>query len=96
MGAGRMGPAVAAATAVVWTVEYIHTDMYTWTVEYECMYVRNYGLHQEVVCTTSGTHLDYISGSSGLHLDVNWTTSGSHLDFLWSHLDVKLVVFRYF
>ena len=45
-------------------------DMDTSAVEYEPMDVRNYGLHLEVVWTTSGSHLDDISGSSGLHLDV--------------------------
>ena len=67
-------------------------DMDTWTVEYEPMDVRNYGLHLEVVWTTSGSHLDYISGSSGLHLDVNWTTSGSHLDFIWKSFGLHLEV----
>ena len=77
---------------ILWTVEYRHMEVDTWIVEYEPMDVRNYGLHLEVVWTTSGSNLDYISGSSGLHLDVNWTTSGSHLDFIWKSLGLHLEV----
>ena len=76
----------------VWTHGLWSMDMDKWTVEYERMDVRNYGLHLEVVWTTSGSHLDYISGSSGLHLDVNWTTSGSYLDLIWKSFGLHLEV----
>ena len=47
-------------------------DMDTLTVEYEPMDIWNYGLHLEVIWTTSGSDLYYMWKSCGLHLDVIW------------------------